>query len=97
MMKDVEKAAQRRIARQPQPLAGVLREMERQWSVGTEQAEQPHLEPRWLVAVDLERRKRRRRKRQVGVLSQPHGLVDRTEGLSPTRLVCVQHSSWRSV
>ena len=89
MMKDVEKPAERRVARKTQPLARVFREMERQRPVGPEQAEQPHLEPRRL-AIGLERCQRSGRKRQVRILPQPHGFVDRTECFSPTRLPVVQ-------
>ena len=73
-----------------QPLARVFRDVERQRPVGPEQAEQPHLQPRRPAAVGLERGQRRGRKRQVGILPEPHRLVDRTERLSPARLPVVQ-------
>ena len=75
----------------PQPLARVLGDVKRQRPVRAEQAEQPHLQPRRpRRRAGLERRQRRGRKRQVRILSQPHRLVDRTERLSPARLVVVQ-------
>ena len=90
VMKDIEKAAERRIARKTQPLPRVFREVQRQGAVGPEQPEQPHLEPRRPAAAGLERGQRRGRKRQIGILPQPHRFVDRTERFSPTRLPVVQ-------
>ncbi len=86
MMENVEKPAERRVARMLEAFARVLRQVDGQRAVGPEQTEQPHLQPRCRAVVRLERCQRRRRKRQIRILPEAHRLVDRTQRTSPARL-----------
>ena len=87
MMEEIEEPAERRIAGVPQPMARVLGDVDRQRAVRPEQAEQPDLQARRrAVLPELERGERSRRERHVGILSQSHRLVNRTERGAPARL-----------
>src|SRR5215210_4562517 len=90
MVKDVEEAAESRVAAMLQPLACIFREVNGQRPIRPEQPEQPHLQAWRLTVARLERRQRRRRKRKVRFLPKAHGFVDRTERLAPARVLVVQ-------
>src|SRR3954471_19305624 len=91
MMKEVEKPTERRIAGMTQAMPRVLRQVNRQRAIRTEQAEQPDLQSgRSAVFSEFKRRERGGRKRQIGILSQPDRLVDRPHGGPPARLLIVQ-------
>ena len=91
MVQDIEKPAERRIARMPQALARVLGQVQGQRPIRAQQAEEPHLQARRLPVVSgLERRQRRRRERQIGILAKPDRFIDRPKRSAPARLVGVQ-------
>ena len=91
VMEHVQKPAERRVAGIAQPLARVLGEMKRQRTIRTEQTKQPDLQARRAaVGPGVERRERRRRKREIGILSEPNALVDGTQRATPARFLRVQ-------
>ena len=91
VMKQIEEAAQRRVAGMPQAMPCVLGEVNRQRAVRTEQTEEPDLQPRrGSILPPFERGERRGGKRHVGILSKPHGLVYGPERRAPPWLVVVQ-------
>ena len=91
VMEDVQKPAERRVTGIAQPFARVLGEMKRQRTIRTEQTKQPDLQARRAaVGPGVERRNRRRRKREIGILSEPNALVDGTQGATPARFLRVQ-------
>ena len=91
MVKDVQEPAERRVAGIPQPFPRVFREMKRERAVGSEQPEQPDLQPRG-TPVDpvFQRRQRRGGEGQLRILSEPHPLVNRPQRFAPPRLGVVQ-------
>jgi hypothetical protein len=63
----------------------------RQRTIWTKQAEEPHLQSwRRAILTELERRQWRWREGQIGILTKPNGLVDRTQRCTPTRFLIVQ-------
>ena len=85
MMEEIEEPAERRDRRLTQSLARVLGDVQRQRSVRTEQAEEPHLQPRTAaVASGLERGQRRRRERQIRILAEADRLRRPDDGRAPS-------------
>jgi len=81
MMQHVEEAAQRRIVRIAQPLAHVLGDVKRQWSIRTEKAKEPDLKPGYLAGRRFKRRERRRHGRSGGRRCR----LDRLQALAQLR------------
>ena len=90
MMKDVEKAAERRIAGVVQPLPGIFGDVNGKRAIRAEQAEQSSLKTRRTGLRSVERGERGRRKRQIRVLSQSNGFIDRPQRATPPWLLGVQ-------
>ena len=87
MVKEVEEAHQGRVAVVQEPLARVLGDVERQWSVGAEEAEEALLQSGRPPVVHLEGRQSRRRERDGGLLGKTHGLIPRAQRLSELRAI----------
>src|SRR6185503_5860403 len=88
VVKEIEEAHQGRIAVVDEPLARVLGDVERQRSVGAEEAEESLLEPRRPAAVvRLTRRQGRRREGHGRLLREAYRLVPGTQRLPELRLV----------
>src|SRR5262245_43649675 len=87
VVKEVEKARERGVTVVQESFARVLREMERQRAVRPEETEEPLLEPGRPLPVRLERRERRRRERDRGLLRQADRLIAGPQGLAQSRPV----------
>ena len=79
MLEQIEKPAERRIAGMAEPMPSVLRDVNRQRTIGPDQAEQPYLQARRrALLAEFDRMQRGRGEREVRVLTQPERLVDGT-------------------
>src|SRR5262245_6447394 len=87
VMEQVQEARERAVVMVARPLARILRQVERQRTVGPEQTEESLLEAgRWAVRL-VERRKRRRRESCGWLLRESHRLLGRTERPAEARAV----------
>ena len=85
MMKDVEEFHQRRVMGMALPLARVLRHMQRNRPVGSEQAEEVDREFRGSFFPFVKLRQCGGRKRQGRYLSETHVVIARTQRLANAR------------
>jgi hypothetical protein len=85
VVKHVQKAAEGGVVCIAQPLACVLREVDRQRTVGPEQSEQSHLQPRCASRLLLEGGQRARSESEVRILPEPDRFVGRKLGFTPAR------------
>ena len=91
MVEQIEEPTERGIGRVAQPFPSVLRDVKREGAIRAQQTEQPHLKTRRpSVLAGLERGKRSGRKREIGILPEPHGLIDRAQRLTPPWLGVVE-------
>lgn len=88
VMEEIQKPAERGVAGIAQAFARILGDVKRQRTIRTEQAEQPHLQACGAAARPrVKRCYRRRRERQIRILSEPDWLINGTQSTTPARLV----------
>jgi len=90
-MEDVEETLQAPVARMLAAVARVFRQVQRQRPVRPEQAEEAHVQfRRRLVGGGREARQARRRERERGLLSEPHGFVGRAQRAADARTLRIE-------
>jgi hypothetical protein len=83
MVKDISKAGKRGIAGNAQSGPRVLGEMDRERSVGAEQTEEVHGQPRRIAAASkMEGRESCGGEREMGLLGKTHRFISRAQRLA---------------